>query len=319
MRYTKETYYQHLKELLPQSNFSLDVFNGTEQPCEITCNICHTHHYFSQAARIARRARRNCTNVCKNCEENDWTNRQKTAEQKAKYLLEKKQTIQLVSNVKTWSSREPAIWKCTKCNHTFERSPFVMFNQNVLSCPWCETHPFEYSEEMIREKTSELWGTEYTILDISKLKNKNGSKRIVVAHEKCGFKYDVSLWNFLHGQGCPKCKKSHGEKQVRNYLITYGFNFQEQYPIFTHNTCLKLDFYLEENNQKFAIEYNGIQHYQPVDFFGGEDGFKQQVLRDNWKSQYCSENNIQLIIIPYNDKSLINSNILAQRLNGQAV
>lgn len=33
--------------------------------------------------------------------------------------------------------------------------------------------------------------------------------------------------------------------------------------------CLK-DFYLEINNNKYIIEYNGEQHYRPVKHFGGE-------------------------------------------------
>lgn len=317
MKYDIYTYHDYLQQLLPESNFNLDVFNGTEQPCEITCNLCGAHHSFSCAALIARRARRNCKNVCKNCEKNNWTLAQSTAKHKAQYLLKMKGTIQLIDGLITWGSKQPATWQCTKCGHLFKRSPAIMFNQNILSCPWCETHPFKDSNEMIIEKAQELWGTEYSILDILQATNKNGSKRILVSHNKCGFKYEVNLWNFLHGQGCPRCKSSHGERRVRNYLIKNKFYFQEQYPITINNTILKLDFYLEESDNKFAIEYNGIQHYQPVDFFNGAAGYAKQIERDKLKEKYCIENNIQLIIIPYNDESIINSDVLAQRLHGQ--
>lgn len=79
MIYTKELYYHHLMEILPESNFTLDIFNGTEKPCEITCNICGAHHIFSQASRIARRATRNNLNVCKKCANNKWTQAQRAA------------------------------------------------------------------------------------------------------------------------------------------------------------------------------------------------------------------------------------------------
>lgn len=319
-QYDANTYHQHLLQLLPESNFTLDIYNGTEQPCQITCLDCGTTHTFAYAALIARRARRNCKNVCKNCENNGWRENQRQSENKAKYLLEKKQTIQLIGNLQSWSSRANTTWLCTKCQHTFERSPFVMFSQKSINCPWCETHPFIYTEEMLLQKSQELWGTEYSILDCNSLKNKNGSRRIIVSHNTCGFKYSVSAYNFLHGQGCPKCKKSHGEKKVRDYLTKYGFIFQEQFTIYTQtHQYLKLDFYLEQNNGKFAIEYNGIQHYQPVGYFGGEQGFIAQQTRDSIKAQYCKNNNIDLIIIPYNDESIINSEQLAQRLNGQAL
>lgn len=315
--YTKETYYEKLMNEMPESNFTLDVYNGTEKPCEITCKACGSHYTFSAAYLISRRTTRNNKNVCKKCEKNQWNKIQEIAEQKAKYLLNKKQTIILLGNLKTWASRDNALWKCTKCNHTFERSPFVMFSQGSLNCPWCETHPFEYSDSIIKEKAYELWGTEYTYLNIDNLKNLNGSKRVIVCHNKCGFKYSVSLWNFLHGQGCPKCKSSHGEKKVRDYLSNHNFQFQEQYTIRVENTYLKLDFFLEENGKKYAIEYNGIQHYQPIEYFEGESGFQKQIFRDKLKEKYCQQNNIELIIIPYNDETIINSEKLAQRLSGQ--
>ena len=317
--YTKESYHEYLMSLLPESDFILDVYNGTEKPCEIICNMCGTRHYFKEANKIARRARRGNKNVCKNCENNDWTKMQKIAKNKALYLLEQKKTIELVGNLKTWSSRQPALWHCKKCNHNFERTPFAMFSSGSLACPWCETHPFKYSTEMVEIKAKELWGTEYTLLNADFSKNKSGSKRVLVQHNKCGFKYNVSLYNFLHGQGCPRCRASHGERRVRQYLTSRGFVFQEQYVISTNNTYLKLDFYLEENNHKYAIEYNGIQHYQPVDFFDGEEGFRAQQERDKMKQEYCKINNIDLIIIPYNDESIINSESLAQRLHNQVV
>ena len=318
MEYTKETYYQKLLELLPESNFTLDIFNGTEQPCQITCKKCNTVHKFAYAGLIARRARRNCKNVCKNCEINAWTNKQIEAEHKAKNMLKNKKTIQLISGLKSWASREEAVWKCTKCNHIFSRTPQVMFTLGSLNCPWCETRPQTYTEEMIKTQTQELWGNEYTILQINNIeRNKNGSRRILVCHNKCGFKYNVSQYNFLHGQGCPRCKQSHGEWKLAKYLTKYNFKYQQQFPIYAEGHHLKLDFYLEENNQKFAIEYNGIQHYQPIEYFGGLKGYQIQQFRDNIKINYCKENNINLIIIPYNDESLINSDKLAQRLSDQ--
>lgn len=319
MIYTSETYKEYLQELLPKSNFELIDFQGAEKPCSIYCKNCNSNISFTLASNISRRARRDCRNVCANCEENVWKKKQKDAFNKAQYLLKKKESIELIGEVKSWGQKEKTEWRCLKCNHTFERSPSCMFQSmgKALNCPWCEAHPFEYSEEMIKEKVFEMWGTEFSFLSIDKIKNKNGSKRVLVKHNKCGFSYSVSLYNFLHGQGCPKCRKSHGGKKVRDYLNKHSFSFLEQKAIFTNNTCLKLDFYLEENNKKIAIEYNGIQHYKPVEYFGGEKEYLKQCERDKWKKEYCEENKIELIIIPYNDETLLKSNELAQRLRGQ--
>lgn len=320
--YTKETYYNKLMELLPESNFTLDVYNGTEKPAQITCKTCGNCYKFTVASNLARRARRGNLNICKKCEKNQWTEKQQEAKNKAQYLLAKKQTITLAGPIKSWASPEPVLWKCEKCNHTFQRSPAVMFSLNCLQCPWCESRPYTYTVDMILQKVKELWGDEYQVLQIDNIQREKGNKsrRILVCHKKCGFKYTVNYHHFMHGQGCPRCKKSHGERKVRKYLEAHGFYFQEQYTIRTLNgRYLKCDFYLEENGQKYIIEYNGIQHYQPIEWFGGEQGYRSQCIRDQEKVEYCKLNNIELIIIPYNNEEIIDSEKLAQRLRGQVI
>ena len=48
-----------------------------------------------------------------------------------------------------------------------------------------------------------------------------------------------------------------------------------------------------------AIEYQGIQHYRPVDFFGGEEALLQRQALDRQKRTLCEENNVRLIEWPY--------------------
>ena len=60
------------------------------------------------------------------------------------------------------------------------------------------------------------------------------------------------------------------------------------------------DFYLPDNN--ICIEYQGQQHYYPIEHFGGKDRFEEQVQRDLIKKEYCKNNNVILIEIPYWEK-----------------
>jgi len=50
-----------------------------------------------------------------------------------------------------------------------------------------------------------------------------------------------------------------------------------------------------------CIEFNGIQHYIPIEFFGGVNNLKSQIKRDKIKEEYCKNNDIQLLIIKYNE------------------
>jgi len=62
------------------------------------------------------------------------------------------------------------------------------------------------------------------------------------------------------------------------------------------------DFYFEWNEEKFLVEYNGIQHYKPVKFPGMDDEaakakFEYQTNRDERLRSYCAEQGILLIEI----------------------
>ncbi len=57
-----------------------------------------------------------------------------------------------------------------------------------------------------------------------------------------------------------------------------------------------------DNTIGIVYEIQGEQHYRPVEFFGGSDGFHGQKRRDNWKRQVLMESNIDLIEIHYSFK-----------------
>jgi hypothetical protein len=70
---------------------------------------------------------------------------------------------------------------------------------------------------------------------------------------------------------------------------------------------LPFDFYLPNHNT--LIEFDGKQHYIPVNFFGCSDKQAQKthlelIFNDNIKEKYCIENNIRLIRIPYTMKNI---------------
>ncbi len=58
-----------------------------------------------------------------------------------------------------------------------------------------------------------------------------------------------------------------------------------------------LDLYIPSLNT--AIEYQGIQHYRAVSFFGGEEALAQRRELDQVKKQLCEENHVRLIEWPY--------------------
>ena len=65
---------------------------------------------------------------------------------------------------------------------------------------------------------------------------------------------------------------------------------------------------------KHCIEFNGRQHYESIAYFGGDEHFQIQKKHDEIKRQYCQDNGIYLLVIPYWDIDDID-NILDEVFN----
>jgi hypothetical protein len=124
----------------------------------------------------------------------------------------------------------------------------------------------------------------------------------------------------LSGSCCPKCKSSLGEQAIERHLIQKGIPYIAQY---RDHTCivqrpLAFDFAVFSDTQHkdiaALIEFDGLQHYKPIEAFGGEAAFLSTQYYDKVKNEYCLTNNIKLIRIHYNDMKNITS-ILDKELN----
>ena len=64
-----------------------------------------------------------------------------------------------------------------------------------------------------------------------------------------------------------------------------------------------------------CIEYDGEQHFRPIEFFGGIESFKNLILKDELKNLYCQENNLSLLRISYkeNINKKLGENIIIKR------
>lgn len=115
----------------------------------------------------------------------------------------------------------------------------------------------------------------------------------------------ITWSNFKKGKRCKICNESKGEKLISNFLSERGINFLREYRFSDckHKNKLPFDFYLPDLN--ICIEYDGEQHFYPVDVFGGESEFNEVKIRDSIKNNYCKDNEIKLIRIPYWDKERI--------------
>lgn len=106
-------------------------------------------------------------------------------------------------------------------------------------------------------------------------------------------------------------RASRGEIKIQEILEKSGLVYKEEY-IFpdlksSNGKPLRFDFAVFDDDGvlDFLIEYQGRQHYEPSQKFGGKRGFYQQQYNDNQKRRFCALHDFTLIEIPYTEENLI--------------
>ena len=106
----------------------------------------------------------------------------------------------------------------------------------------------------------------------------------------------------LNGHGCKYCNKSKSEQMIEEILKERNINFESEH---LFKECrgiqrkLPFDFYLPDYNT--CIEFDGRQHFEPINIFGGEEEFIKLKINDKVKDKFCKDNNINLLRISYKE------------------
>lgn len=125
----------------------------------------------------------------------------------------------------------------------------------------------------------------------------------------------LELRNLYIQPTLPKTKMSKGELLIYKILKKHNFIFDYQYRNKTlrHKSFLSIDFLVYYKNKKTAIEFNGIQHYIQVSMF---EDLRIIQARDNSKFIWCKKNDINLLVIKYNQIKQVEGIVLDYFLNG---
>lgn len=140
---------------------------------------------------------------------------------------------------------------------------------------------------------------------------------ILVMCKKCGYKWQTTPDNLLRGGSCQNCSTTNNEKKLGDILIRLGYHIERQKK---YNDCrdrLPLPFDIYLLNQNILVEYDGEQHYMPVNFGGisndeAEENLKKTQYHDAIKNKYCHQNNIPLIRVPYWEKNNLEEFIISR-------
>lgn len=176
----------------------------------------------------------------------------------------------------------------------FSTTPYRHLKNEYGGCKKC-------SNEAIKQ-----YKTLYDFDEVVKIGNKIHSKKYLYDESTYNghsekFKIECPLHgefyknyysHIILGQGCPKCQSSKMEQELILEFVKRGIEFIHQYsPKWLGKK--KIDIFLPKYN--LAIECQGSQHFYPSSLFGGEKGFKKQILSDKDKKELCEKNYVRLI------------------------
>lgn len=147
---------------------------------------------------------------------------------------------------------------------------------------------------------------DYTLVDYKNSK----TKVLIYCPIHGGFEQQPD--SHLQGIGCPNCSSSKGELAISNFLVKNNIHFKQQHKFDNckYKRKLPFDFYIPSLH--VCIEFDGKQHFKPVKHFGGDIAFKELLIKDKIKTEYCMNNNIRLIRIK--DKNKINKTLINEIL-----
>lgn len=118
--------------------------------------------------------------------------------------------------------------------------------------------------------------------------------------------WQATIKSRKEGNCCPHCSESRGEKEIKKFLENNGLKFKRQYKFrnCVRARALPFDFLVQYKGIKL-IEYQGKQHYIPVSFGSNKsskfDMFALISESDKIKKNWCRENKIPLLEVPYWD------------------
>lgn len=193
------------------------------------------------------------------------------------------------------------IWKCLcDCGKECFIDSSALISNNTKSCGCLNT---ETRTILGQSHKKDLTGMVFGKLTVIKDSGQRYNNNILWNCQcECGNQPLIKGTSLLHGVKSCGCIKSKGEIRIAQLLTENNIPFETQK---TFDNCLLpntqyyayFDFWV---NNSYLIEYDGIQHFETkTGGWNNEENLLKTQERDKIKTDWCKNNNIPLIRIPY--------------------
>lgn len=191
------------------------------------------------------------------------------------------------------------LWKCQCSCGNFTTATGTSLKKGHKKS--CGCYAKEMSAKIGRNNLIDITGQKFGKLEVIK---KVGSKKTPSGATKIFWSCKCECGNscIVEGNALKSgntkscgCVKSFGEQKIASILEEYNIPFERE-KIFDPNTKYRYDFYV---NNEYVIEYDGKQHFQNTSWGNDKYSIEFSQQRDKEKNEYCFNNNIPIIRIPY--------------------
>lgn len=160
---------------------------------------------------------------------------------------------------------------------------------NGRGCPKCSTQRFSYMTNEEREiEFRKVHGSKYEYNWNTYANNHTPMEIICKKHGS----FMQTPTKHLVGEQCPKCNRSKLEDEIEHFLVINGIKFIPQYKS-SWLALQSIDFYIPK--YRAAIECQGLQHFKPIEYYGGIDGYNTRKKLDEVKLRRCNEHGIRVL------------------------
>ena len=290
-----QEFLEWLREVYPTVICLSEQYINNKTPIKLYCTVCdytwkstsHDLHHGHGCPRCGRRL--------------GASKRVKPHEQFVRELHDISPTILVVGSYV--GNNKKIKCKCLVCGHEWNPQPSNLLQGS--GCPECA----KIAKNMAMTKSHQQF------IDDLYAVNPNIQPLEPYVNSKTKIQFqcliDGTIWpsapnTVLRGHGCPTCSESRGEATIRDYLLNHGIEHHTQHRF---KDCkdlrpLPFDFFIPQYN--LVIEYDGKQHFEPIQFGGvsmeqAEQSFKECQEHDAIKTEYCKQHSINILRIPYTE------------------
>ncbi len=308
-----DTFQKRVSKISPNIIIKGNYINARES-IEAYCTI-HNYTWFPKPYNLLSGFR------CPFCgKEKSTKKRRKSISQILIDLEAKQPTAKLISSIsEIANTRSNITMICDICGYKWTASIMNLTkNNNTTGCPNCAkirvANSCRKTLEQLQKETSLINTSVEPISDYINTHSPVLCRCKI--HTNTTF-YQIPTTILNGANSCPKCTIFKHEKIMLDVLEKYHLKYTAQKTFEDCRDINKLPFDAFLDNYNVAIEYDGEGHYYPIPRYKGDDGiygFERTKLHDKIKNEYCKNNDITLIRIPYWEQDNIEKFLLSELL-----